>query len=159
MEMKTMVASLWQPTSVEGPAIVAEFGAFYTGRSRAFVVYRSGTIVFSDTESARPDDDYDATLLDAVNSAPDFNVREMEDGNFLVRFKGPVTGIVLGSFYEAHRESIRTGVDAGALLPGEEVRLGTEVQVPREHYYVGLYARSKLFVDAESREICERFEP
>ncbi|MGL3214245.1 hypothetical protein [Bradyrhizobium sp. BR 1433] len=94
-----------------------------------------------------------------LNGAPDFNVRAMEDGNFFVRFKGPVTGIVLGSFYDAHRGTIRIGVDPGALLPGEEVRPGTEAQLPREHYYVGLYARSKLFVDAESLEICEKFTP
>lgn len=157
--MEPMIASLWQPNSIEDPVTIAEVAAFYTGRSRAFVIYKSGTIVFSDTGSARPDGDYDATLLDAVNGAPDFNVREMEDGNFLVRFKGPVTGIVLGSFYDAHREAIRIGVDAGALLPGEEVRPGTEAQLPKEHYYVGLYARSKLFVDASSLEICERFTP
>lgn len=159
METEPMTASLWQPTSVEDPATIAEVAAFYTGRSRAFVVYKSGTIVFSDTGSARPDGDYDVTLLDAVKGTSDFNVREMEDGNHLVRFRGPVTGIVLRSFYDAHREAIRIGVDAGGLLPGEEVRPGTEAQVPREHYYVGLYARSKLFADAESRQICERFAP
>lgn len=154
-----MTASLWQPTSVEDPATIAEVAAFYTNRSKAFVAYKSGTIVFSDTGSTRPDGDYDMSLLYAANEDRSFNVREMEDGNFVVRFKGTVTGIVLGSFYDAHREAIRIGVDAGALLPGEEVRPGTEAQLPKEHYYVGLYARSKLFVDAESLEICERFTP
>jgi hypothetical protein len=159
MEVELMTASLWKPPSVEDPATLLDVAAFYTDRSRAFVVYTSGTIVFSDTGSARPNKDYDLTLLDAVDRAPDFNVRPMQDGNFLVRFKGPVTGIVLGSFYDAHRETIRTGVDAGALLPGEEVHPGTETQLPRDHYYIGLYARSKLFVDAASLEICERFTP
>lgn len=159
METELMTASLWQPNSVEGSETIAEVAAFYTDRSRAFVVYKAGTIVFSDTGSPRSDGDYDATLLEAVNGALDFNVREMKDGNFLVRFKGPVTGIVLRSFYDAHRETIKIGVDTGALLPGEEVHPGAEAQVPREHYYVGLYARSKLFIDAESREIGERFTP
>lgn len=157
--MEPMIASLWQPTSVEDPVRIAEAAAFYTGRSRAFVIYKSGTIVFSDTGCARPDGDYNATLLDAVNGAPNFNVREMQDGNLLVRFKGPVTGLVLGSFYDAHREAIRIGVDAGALLPNEEVRSSTEAQLPKKHYYVGMYARCKLFLDVSSLEICERFTP
>lgn len=159
METELMTASLWQPSSVENPAVIAEVATSYTDGSRAFVVYKSGTIVFSDTASARSDGDYDVTLLEAVNGKPDFNVREMEDGNFLVRFKGPVTGIVLKSFYDAHRDVIRIGVDAGALLPGEEVRSDTEKQISLEHYYIGLYARSKLFVDAESTKICKRFVP
>lgn len=154
-----MTVSLWRPKVIEDPESIAEVAAFYTSRSRAFVVYVSGTIVFSDTAFPRPDIDYDATLLEAVSGSSDFNVREMEDGNFLVRFKGPVTGIVLGSFYSTHRDEIKVGVDAGALLPDEEVRPDTEAQVPREHYYVGLYARSKLFIDAECTEICQRFTP
>jgi hypothetical protein len=154
-----MAVALWQPTVFEDPLSIARVAAIYTSQSRAFVVYSAGTIVFSDTRSARLDADYEATLLDAANGAPDFDVREMEGGNFVVRFRGPVTGIVLGSFYDSHREAIRTGVDAGALLPGERVQPGNEAQIPREHYYVGLYARSKLFVDLKSRKIRERFTP
>lgn len=151
--------SMWHPALVEEPAEIAELAALYTGRSRAFAVYKSGTIVFSDTSTSRPDGDYDITLLDAVKEAPNFNVQEMQQGNFLVRFKGPVTGLVLGEFYDQHRDVIRAGVEALALLPGEMVLAGTKSQVPEEHYYVGLYARFKLFSDARSLEICERFEP
>lgn len=153
------IDSLWCPDLVEEPTKIAELAALYTGRSRAFVVYKSGTIVFSDTGISRPDGDYDATLLDAVNESPNFNVQAMQQGNFLVRFRGPVTGLVLGEFYDQHRDAIRAGVEGGALLPGETVLVGTESQVPEEHYYVGLYARSKLFSDARNLEICERFAP
>ena len=158
-EVEFMNVLSWQPDAVEDPIAIAKLAAFYTGRTRAFVVYKSGTIVFSDTTQPRPDGDYDATLLAAVSEPPSFNVQEMREGNFLVRFKGPVTGLVLGDFYDEHREAIRVGVDSGALLPGEEVRAGTESPVPRKHYYVGLYARSKLYADVQSLEICERFIP
>jgi hypothetical protein len=150
---------MWQPELVESPETVAKLAALYTSASRAFAVFRSGTIVFSDGRASRSDEDYIATLSDAISGAPNFNVQEMKQGAFLVRFRGPVTGVVISEFYEKHRESIRKHLDTGALLPGETVLAGTRASVPDEHYYVGLYARCKLFADAEEKLIVERFSP
>ena len=149
----------WCPREVESPSDIAALAQKYTSAARAFVVYARGTIVFSDTSSPRKDPDYHATLLEAVRSKPDFTVQEMNDGNFLVRFKGPVTGIVMASFYDAHIDEIRSSVAEGGLLEGERVVAGTDAPIPSEHYYIGLYCRSKLFADANAPQIVERFPP
>lgn len=153
-----MTVTMWKPLVTEDTKAVAEAAALYTGHTRAFVVYETGTIVFSDTDGARPDGDYEATLLAVVRETPNFTVQTMQQGNFLVRFKGPVTGLVLGDFFRRHGDAIRDDVDRGALFPGEEVRGGTD-QVSQEHYYVGLYARAKLYADASRPVIRERFVP
>jgi len=154
-----MAEVAWQPDVIENPATIAELGARYTGRSRAFVVYEFGTLVFSDTNVPRSIEEYDATLLAAVVSPPSFTVQDMQLGNFLVRFKGPVTGLVLGDFYRSHNTEIRNGIDTGGLILGEKVQVDTQSPVPEEHYYIGLYARSKLFADARNLKISEHFSP
>lgn len=143
----------------EPPSLICKLAKTYTGEARAFVVYKTGTIVFSDSALARSDDDYGATLLDVMSGPQNFTVQQMVQRNFLVRFKGPVTGMVLNAFYEENQESIRRAIDEGGLLPGEEVRLNTDASVPENHYYVGLYARAKLYADVQRMEICERFRP
>ena len=147
----------WRPAEIESPAMVAALAEKYTSAARAFVVYAHGTIVYSDSGAPRDDVAYHATLLEAVRDRPNFTVQEMKDGNFLVRFKGPVTGIVLAAFYEARRHEIRSSVEGGGLLDGERVVAGTDAPIPSEHYYIGLYCRAKLFADASEPRIEERF--
>lgn len=147
----------WTPVSVEPASDVESRACEYTNKQRAFAVYTSGTIVFSDSVQARPDDDYHSTLEAAVMQSPDFKVMPMEDGNYLVRFSGPVTGVVLSGFFKANRESIQAALIDGGLLPGEEIV--APVDVPEEHYWVGLFARAKLYADARSLQIASRFTP
>lgn len=149
----------WKPTHVESPANLAALAATYSSRARAFVVYRFGTVVYSDTSLARSDGDYNSTLVDAIRKAPSFNVREMQQGNYLILFDGPVTGLVEGYFYSQNREVIQCEVAKGGLLLGESVALADSFSAPDDHYYVGLYARAKLYRDVESCQIVQRFAP
>lgn len=80
------------PIKVEDLFDIEARACEYTGSKRAFVIYRSGTVVFSDTSCSRDDEDYNATLKAAVLPPPDFKVVPTHDGNYLVRFAGPVTG-------------------------------------------------------------------
>lgn len=149
----------WKPERVEDVAVVAEKLREYTNRGRAFVVYQSGTAVFSDTAVERSDQDYDATLIAVAKQAPDFRVLPMQGGNYLVRFAGPVCGLVLGAFYDEHAREIRRQIELGGLLPGEHLLDGGEMSNPVEHYYVGLFARAKLYRDVEAKVIAVRFSP
>ena len=89
----------WKPECVEPIDLVVERMSEYTDRQRAFVTFSFGTVVFSDSQTARPDLDYETTLRAAVKQHPDFNVIPMNDGNLLVRFAGPVCGLVLREFF------------------------------------------------------------
>lgn len=147
----------WKPEHVEDVELVAQKMREYTNGSRAFVVYQCGTAVFSDTGSERPDQDYEATLVEVARQAPDFRVMPMQDGNYLVRFAGPVCGVVIGDFYAKHANEIREKIESGGLLSGEQVMGVEEALAPEEHYYIGLFARAKLYRDVSERVIAVRF--
>jgi hypothetical protein len=149
----------WKPDLVEDVGLVTNKLRDYTNGVRAFVVYKCGTAVFSDTAAGRPDQDYEATLVAVGHQAPDFRVLPMKDGNYLVRFSGPVCGVVLGDFYGEHAKEIREKIGKGGLLPGEQVLDAREVSAPVEHYYIGLFARAKLYRDIEEKIIADRFIP
>ena len=131
----------------------------YTDRQRAFVTFSFGTVVFSDSQTARPDLDYETTLRAAVKQHPDFNVIPMNDGNLLVRFAGPVCGLVLREFFITHVAEIRRGVHNGGLLQGEQLMTTDGSDASEEQYYGGLYARAKLYCDVEASEIVHRYVP
>lgn len=149
----------WEPERVEDAELVAQKMREYTNGGRAFVVYQCGTTVFSDTATECPDLDYEATLFAVAHQAPDFRVMPMQDGNYIVRFAGPVCGLVMGDFYSEHANEIRGKIDSGGLLSGEQVMRAGEVPVPAEHYYIGLFARAKLYRDVNEKVIVVRFSP
>ena len=149
----------WKPERVEDAELVAQKMREYTNGGRAFVVYQCGTAVFSDTATERPDQDYEATLAAVAHQAPDFRVMPMQDGNYLVRFAGPVCGLVMGDFYAEHADEIREKIDSGGLLSGEQVMGAGDASAPAEHYYIGLFARAKLYRDVAEKAISVRFSP
>jgi hypothetical protein len=155
----SMPAPAWKPELVEDVGIVTKKLREYTNGARAFAVYKCGTAVFSDTAAKRPDEDYDATLLAVGHRAPDFKVVPMRDGNYLVRFSGPVCGLVLQDFFSEHVAEIREKSKRDGLLPGEQVVDAGKMSAPVEHYYVGLFARAKLYRDIEEKLIVDRFVP
>ncbi len=148
----------WKPEHVEDAELVAENMRRYTNRGRAFVVYRCGTVVFSDAATERPDQDYEATLVAVAHQAPDFKVIPM-DGDYLVRFAGPVCGLVMGKFYLEHANEIREKTISGGLLSGEQVMEIGDAPIPAEHRYIGLFARAKLYRDVSEKVIAVRFSP
>lgn len=149
----------WKPELVEDTALVARKMREYTNDGRAFVVYQCGTVVFSDTAANHPDQDYEATLVAVAHQAADFNVMPMQDGNYLVRFAGPVCGLVVGDFYAAHAKEIKEKIESGGLLSGEQVMDAGEATAPVDHYYIGLFARAKLYRDVGEKIIAIRFDP
>ncbi|RCS43994.1 hypothetical protein DTL42_18600 [Bremerella cremea] len=108
----------WEPNTVEDVNEILERMKAYTNESRAFVVYSCGTTVFSDSASQLDEEAFHETLKAVVMQPPDFKVMSMENGNLMVRFAGPVCGLVLGSFYQDHQEDIVASVTSGGLLDG-----------------------------------------
>lgn len=149
----------WQPTVTESAEEVRKLAANYTNGRRAFVVFRSGTVVYSDSERHREDADYIATLEAVIVQSPDFKVVPLQDGNLLVRFTGPVTGIVVASFYAANSDSIAKGIVEGGFLPGESIIAGESSEPSEQQYRAGLYARAKMYADAVHPEIAARHCP
>jgi hypothetical protein len=149
----------WSPRDVEGVADIANCMKTYTNESRAFVIYSYGTTVVAESAMLHEDDAFHRTLQAAVTGSPDFRVMAMNDGNFLVRFAGPVCGLVLADHYKMHQSDIMANAASGGLLPGELFLTPQHLPIPESHYYVGLYARAKLYADVDALEIALRFTP
>lgn len=149
----------WIPDVFESASDIADRIKFYTSSRRAFVVYSYGTTVFSESALPRDDDAYHQTICNVVVHPPDFKVMPMEDANFMIRFSGPVCGLVFGSFYHNNKSMIIAGVTAGGLLHGETLLSPENPSVPESHYYAGIYGRAKLYRDVERLQIEWRFNP
>ena len=140
----------WVPDKVEDIKLIYDRLGFYTDLKRSFVVYKHGTGVFPEKSACDPSE-CDSLLMSVVMNPPDFKVTPMKDGNFLVGFAGPVYGVVIGEFFKKNKDRIINRVSLGGLLPGERLlRPDSSIPTPEDHYYIGLYARAKLYADAES---------
>lgn len=140
----------WVPDKVENINTIYDRLAFYTNHKKHFVVYEHGTGVYPGKAGSDPIE-CDSILMSVVMNPPNFKVSPMKDGNFLVGFKGPVYGVVLGDFYHENKNIIINNVSSGGLLPGEKLlKPESDAPIPVDHYYIGLYARAKLYADAES---------
>jgi hypothetical protein len=80
--------------------------AHYTDQRKGFLVYEHGTAVFDDSPSGTDIITCNASLLEVVTHSPDFSVRPMRDGNFLVSFRGPVYGLVDGAFAKQNHQQL-----------------------------------------------------
>jgi hypothetical protein len=149
----------WKPRIVEDVGAIAACCAEYTDLCRAFVVFKWGTAVFSLSRNERPDSEYKEILSLVVRTSPDFAVALMKDGNFDVSFVGPVSGVVLRKVLDTNSREIFEDASKEGLLPGERLILGTPGGITTEKYCVGLYARARLYQDAEESEIVMRFVP
>lgn len=149
----------WKPRAVESPADILSRATAYTDYSRALVVYRWGTIVCSDSHLQRTDADYLDALTSVVHSAPDFDTILMNDNNYAVLFRTSATGIVLRDFFTDHFQEIRTNCLEGGRIEGEVLFAASDDRDNQETLIAGLYARAKLYCDAEDRVIAGRFVP
>lgn len=150
----------WIPDAFEDAADVGERMQFYTNGRRSFVVYLSGTTVFSGSALQGEDDDYHQALCDVVSHSPDFKVMPMEDANLLIRFAGPVCGLVFEKFYRSNERQITEYATLGGLLPGEVFLSPADREsIPDLHYYAGLFGRAKLYRDVCELQIAYRFSP
>ncbi|SEO30956.1 hypothetical protein [Bradyrhizobium sp. OK095] len=143
----------------EAPGWFLDRMAHYTDRQRSFLVYEHGTAVF-DNGSSEPDiAKCNAALLDVVTHMPDFSVRPMRDGNFIVEFRGPVYGLVEGTFFKQNRQQLSLDAKKHGLFPTEKLLYPSEESVKAGEHVIGLYARANLYLDVESPVVVGRFTP
>lgn len=132
---------------------------YYLNSTMAFVVYAHGTAVVCGTSLPANLDACNVLLLDAVQRSPDFTVTPMCDDDFQVRFRGPVFGLVSGELLRRKGRQLLSDALEHGLFPSEALLPATMRAVSDEHYAIGLYARAKLYMDAESQIVCEEFTP
>lgn len=142
----------WRPEI--GPEVgleVEEIKRRFAGKQ--FVVFKNGTCVIWHDDSLILEDVCRERILLAVEDRPDFKVRAGSDGVFLVTFRGGIGALVFGNFLRDHLHQIRDvafsqGVFLDEDFSVEDFGSGDEVLL-----VAGLYARARLYLDAEDRMI------
>jgi len=149
----------WGPIRAAEPDWFVDRLAHYTNQRKGFLVYEHGTSVFDDSPSGPDVMICNTSLMDAVTHSPDFSVTPMRDGNFLVGFRGPVYGLVDGEFVAQNQEKLMSDALRLGLLPGEGLLQSNDEAIRAGHHAIGLYARARLYLDAESQVVVGRFAP
>lgn len=149
----------WIPEHFEEPIIIEELVKTFTDNSRAFVVFSTGTVIISKTTELYSDQQYIETLSSVVHQHPDFRVMPLKGNKYMVGFAGPVYGIVDGDMFDANSESIVANLKSGGLIPGEVISTNTEENAIGMNYFIGLYARAKLYRDFKEMQIALRYSP
>ena len=149
----------WKPDVPVDVDRIEQVFAYYSNEKRKFAIFRHGTCVLIDDSS--PDAEAEAKrLLDAVyNFHPDFDPQPMDDGNWMVEYSQPVLSVVLKSEVEANWGYIDANHMDGVVR--DEVLLNAQGEPNRFDRLakVGLFARARMFLDAQEPDIVRVHHP
>jgi len=129
------------------------------GAKTSFCIYANGTCVVAESPRELSQANCDRKLLSVVRGRPDFRVRTMQDGDFLVGFRGPVLSIVSGQVLRGNRQVLSAEALAEGLLTGEKFVVPTTSGGDDLDFLAGLYSRANLFQDARQPVIVEKWTP
>ncbi len=150
----------WKPNVPVDIDRTVETFAYYTDQRARFAVFEHGTCIavadgITDIES------HAKTVLDKIyNYHPDFNPLEMDDGNFMVTYSQPGSAsIVFRDEFDSNREYISDN-HQGGLTRGEVVlNADNEPNVFDDRGKLGLFARARMFLDAQNPNVVRVWAP
>lgn len=149
----------WKPNLPIDVGRTIQTFAYYSDKKRTFAVFQNGTCVVipegsSDLESAAKD-----VLNKVYNYHPDFNPQAMDDGNFLISYSQPAYSVVFKDEFQEHRHYIDENHLGG--LTRDEVLLNAKGEANKfdDRGKIGLFARSRMFLDAQNPVIVEIWKP
>jgi hypothetical protein len=117
-------------------------------------LYKFGSWVFPSTSGDKLEES-NRRLADVGAKQINFEVREMDDGNYIVRFSDKVFTVVLRDEYEKLRDQIVSEASASV---SQEVILGKN-DAPKDHLYIGLFGRMRLLRDVQEPEVIKMLSP
>jgi hypothetical protein len=149
----------WKPTiSVDLERTIQTF-VYYTDKKKGFAIFRNGTCVLIPDTDANPENAAKEILNKVYMYHPDFNPQAMDDGNFLVKYSQPAYSIVFKDEYEKNRGYIDQNHLDG--LTRDEVLLNAKGEANKfdDSGKIGLFARSRMFLDAQDPVVVKIWKP
>jgi hypothetical protein len=143
----------WSPEIFVDINSIAEKMSNFTGDKKPFSIFKNGTCVFPSFTGEKVNSHCIELLTEVVLQPPNFNVSKMNEGSYLVSFLSPVYSLVLDSEYKNNRDFIIDSINTGGLFPSEELLPSGDIKIPKDHYYIGLFARARLYNDVVNKEI------
>ncbi|WOI23410.1 hypothetical protein [Nonlabens ulvanivorans] len=143
----------WKPDFPINYELILEKAIYYTDNKRQFAIFQFGTVVtFPDKVT-----DIEVVALkileDIYLAHPDFNPKKMDDGNYVVEYSQPAFTIIFSEELERYSKYIEDNYMKG--LCKDEVLINSRGQanVFETEGKIGLFGRSKMFLNAQNPEI------
>jgi len=149
----------WKPNLPVDTERTIQTFAYYSDRKRTFAIFQNGTCVLIPDGSSAPESAAKEILNKVYNYHPDFNPKAMDDGNFMVSYSQPAYSIVFKDEFEKNRAYIDQNHLDG--LTRDEVLLNAKGEANKfdERGKIGLFARSRMFLDAQNPVVVKIWKP
>jgi hypothetical protein len=149
----------WKPTvPVDIERTIATF-AHYTDRKKLFVVFEHGTCVVVPEASQDPEAEAKQLLDRVYNFHPDFDPRQMDDGNFSVSYFQPAYSVVFSDEFKANREYIDANHLDGVVRDEVLLNAAGRPNTFDDRGKIGLFGRARMFMDAQSPNVVRVWRP
>jgi hypothetical protein len=147
----------WKPNLPIDLNQILDKAKYYTGDKIQIAVFEFGTVVIFPQKV----DDINSSALKTLDliykSHPDFNPREMDDGNFLIEYSQPAFTIVFKEEVEKNWNYIDENHLDGICTDEVLINSDGERNVFNEIGKICLFARSKMFMDAQNPKVVLTF--
>lgn len=142
----------WQPDYPQEIEHVAEKMKFYSDLKHNFIILKNSTcLFFNDMENHESNVE---KVMESAKTLTDFSVDVMSGGDYIVNIRGPIDVYVGKEEFENQKHEIERRLDE-LKYPGEAFTSEDAKGLEKERILVGLYARAKMLMDAESPEIAK----
>jgi hypothetical protein len=126
---------------------------YYSNGRFSSVFFKHGTCVFPPLGGAKTEEA--KNCLKNIHENQPFEVREMDDGNFIVKFTDEVFSVVFrDEFYHRKNDIIR---EVSRSKSTENI-LGKR-NTSEDHIYIGIFARTRLIKDVHSLNVASELVP
>jgi hypothetical protein len=116
---------------------------YYTNDKVSSVIFKNGSCVFPPLGDGAVSNSI--ALLNDLRGKMNFNVREMDDGNFVVGFGEHVFSIVFSDELERLRDDVVREIDQSSA----NETIVSRPDVSPEHLLIGIIARTRLIQDID----------
>jgi len=149
----------WKPNIPVDIERTIQTFAYYSDKKKAFAVFENGTCVLIPDGSPDPESTAKEILNKVYNYHPDFNPQAMDDGNFMVSYSQPAYSVVFKDEFEKNRDYIDQNHLDGVVRAEVLLNAKGEPNKFDDIGKIGLFARSRMFLDAQKPVVVKIWKP
>lgn len=147
----------WKPNLPIDLNLIMEKARYYTAEKLQIAVFEFGTVVIFPERVSSIHSSAIQVLSTIYNSHPDFNPKEMDDGNYIIEYTRPAFTIIFKNEIEEYWDYIEKnhlyGLCANEVLINEKGEHNVFDKIGK----ISLFGRSKMFMDAQNPKIILAF--
>jgi hypothetical protein len=149
----------WKPNLPVDIDSIYEKAKYYTGSKMQFAVFENGTVAYFGFTVGNVKDSALSALNNIFHAHPDFKPTKMDDGNYLIEYSQPAFTIVFKDEIEKNWSYINQHHQKGVCK--DEVLMDRQGQhnVFDSVGKICLFARAKMFMDAQAPKVVKIFDP